>query len=418
MQYASSAVLDSSREDRQSRTRRGGSPPNRGGGRKKSGGGKRRDPLWARLLVIFGAVLMLTSGAAIFGTKAILAEATKSVKQQNLLGSGGKDRAHVSINGAKNILLVGVDSRPNQNPKDLVRSDSIMILHIPASHDQGYLVSIPRDTYVAIPRYDNGKNRYQGGHERINAAFAFGGEGLTGDTARQHGFELLEKTIQGLPGMSGIKFDAGAIVDFTGFQQVVQVLGGVDMYVDEKTTSIHVGFDKNHNEKPPFHINDDGTLGHAMAGVTPQVYNVGPQHLSPWQALDYVRQRDLLANGDYDYGRQRHQQQFLKALFKEILSSGTLTNPPKLSKVLATVGKAMTIDSGGVDLEDWIFAMRGVGASDLVTIKTNDGKFNSQKVGNQDVEVLSDTSLELLQSAESDTVSTFVQQHPDWVSAS
>ncbi|GIH13114.1 LCP family protein [Rugosimonospora africana] len=425
MQYASSAAFDPSDDDRSSGSRRsggrpggGGPPRQRGGNRRPKKGGKRRDPLWAKLFVVFGALLMLTSGVAIFGTKALLAAATKSVTQQNLLGSAGADRSHASVNGPKNILLVGVDSRPNQDPNELVRSDSIIILHIPASHDQGYMISIPRDTYVEIPEYDNGKQKYDGGHDKINAAFAFGGRGLTGNAARQHGFELLEKTIQTLPGMSDIKFDAGAIVDFTGFQQVVQVLGGVTMYVDETTRSIHVGFTKSGKEEEPFHVNSDGTVGRAVPGVTPETYTKGTHHLSPWQALDYVRQRDLLENQDGDYGRQRHQQQFIKAVFKEILSSGTLTNPAKLTKVLDTVGKAMTVDTGGVSIEDWIFAMRNIGANDLLTIKTNGGQFSTQMINGQSVQTLDDTSMQLLQSVVTDSVSSFVQLHPDWVAAS
>jgi LCP family protein required for cell wall assembly len=291
-----------------------------------------------------------------------------------------------------------------------------MILHIPAAHDRGYLVSIPRDTYVEIPAYNNGKVKYPGGHDKINAAYAFGGQGLTGDAARSHSFELLAKTIQSI---TGITFDAGAIVDFAGFEQVVSVLGTVHMYVDEQTTSIFLGVsDKTGKYAQPYHINDDGTVGYKIQGVTAQVYTVGWHDFPPYQALDYVRQRDLLANGDYDYGRQRHQQQFLKAMFKQIVSSGTLTSPTKLAKVLDAVGKAVTVDNGGVALEDWIYAMRGIDPGNLVTVKTNDGTFNSQKVNGEDVEILSDTSLELLRDVKSDTVDSFVAQHPDWVSQS
>jgi polyisoprenyl-teichoic acid--peptidoglycan teichoic acid transferase len=413
MQYASSAVADARREGGGLYGQPAGSPPVPPGG--KTTKRKRRDPLWARLMVIFGALLMLTSGVAIFGSKLIFAEATKSVARQNLLGSAGQNRAHVSINGAKNILLVGIDARTGQNPADLVRSDSIMILHIPVGHDRGYLVSLPRDSLVPIPAYNNGKVKYPGGKDKINAAFAFGGQGLTGNDARSHGFELLAKTIQNL---SGITFDAGAIVDFQGFQQVVEVLGGVSMYVDETTTSIHLGTDKNGKYAAPYKINSDGTVGSKIPGVTAKVYSVGMHDFAPYEALDYVRQRDLLANGDFDYGRQRHQQQFLKAIFKKIFSSGTLTDPTKLSKVLDVVGKAMTVDDGGVPLEDWIFAMKGISPNDLITIKTNDGQFNSEKVNGVDVEILNDTSMQLLHSVQSDTVDSFISAHPDWVSQS
>src|SRR5436190_556667 len=130
------------------------------------------------------------------------------------------------------------DRRPGQNPNDLVRADSIMIMHVPVTHDRAYLVSIPRDTYVEIPAYSNGKKTYRGGHDKINSAFAWGGDGLGGLDGRKKGFILLQQTIKR---NYNIDFQAGAIVDFAGFQEVVTVLGGVDMYIDEKTTSIHVG---------------------------------------------------------------------------------------------------------------------------------------------------------------------------------
>jgi LCP family protein required for cell wall assembly len=367
--------------------------------------------------VIFGALLMLGSGVVIVGNKAIFAAATSSISQQNLLGNAGNQaKGHVSINGAKNILLVGLDSRPNQNSTDPIRSDSVMVLHVPADHTSAYLVSIPRDSYVQIPAYSNGKSRYGGGKDKINSAFAFGGQGLTGDDARSHGFELLAQTIkQDL----GIAFDAGAIVDFEGFKQVVNVLGGVDMYVDEKVTSIHVGVNTRTGKSQTPFTQDSNLHLHQVSNVKPQVYEVGYQHLAPWQALDYVRQRDLLANGDSDYGRQRHQQQFIKAVFKGILSSGVLKNPGKLAQVLDVVGKAMTIDNGGVGIEDWIFAMRGISANDILTIKTNAGKFNSQNIsGLGAVEILDPTSLQLFESIKNDNVANFVSVHTDWVSQS
>jgi polyisoprenyl-teichoic acid--peptidoglycan teichoic acid transferase len=377
--------------------------------------GKRRDPLWARLLVVFGAILMLVSGVAVVGSKALFAAATKDLTQQNLLGAAKSERKHVSITGAKNILLVGLDTRPRQDPSVLTRSDSIIILHIPASHDRGYMVSIPRDSYVRIPAYDNGKSSYPGGENKVNAAFAFGSRGLTGASALSHGFELLSLTVKDL---TGITPDAGAIIDFQGFKEVVKVLGKVCMYVDEDTTSIHIGHTKDGKGAAPYKINPDGTLNHKIAGVTPNIYKKGNHCFTPGEALDFVRQRDLLANKDYDYGRQRHQQQFIKAVMKQVVDKG-LSSPTKLPGLLSAIGKTMTVDGGGISLEDWAFALRGINPNDLVTIKTNNGEFNSQTIpGVGSAEILSDTSKELLRHIKSDTADAFIQAHPDWVSLS
>jgi LCP family protein required for cell wall assembly len=368
-----------------------------------------RAPWWARLLVIFGALLMVASGGLIFGYRALVAQATKSIHRESLLPPG-QDRKHVTINGAKNILLIGIDSRPGQNPNELVRADSIIILHIPAAHDRGFMVSIPRDTHAQIPPNDNGKHRYDGGYDKINAAFAYGGQGLTGAAARQHASVLLEKTITN---MTGITFDAVAIVDFDGFRQVVNVLGGVYMCVDERTTSVHNGHDKNGKVVSPAYKFVDDVPTSVMPGVTPIVYEKGCRHFEAWEALDYVRQRDKLANGDSDYGRQRHQQQFLKAIFKEAVSSQVLTNYSKLTAVLKTVGNAMTLDDGNIPIEDWVFAMKGIGAGDLITIKTNNGQFRT--IPGTSYESLDDDTMELLRSVKSDTVEAFISNHQSWV---
>ncbi|HKT00900.1 MAG TPA: LCP family protein [Rugosimonospora sp.] len=385
-------------------------PPPRGRPPKQQ---RRRDrgPLWARLLVVFGALLMVASGTLIVGVKVLIAQATSSVTQTNLLGNAGNQAVHhVNITGPVNVLLVGIDARPDQTAAQ-ARSDSIIVLHIPASHDQAFLVSIPRDTLVHIPAY--AKSGFRGGDNKINAAFSYGsqnGGGVAG------GVGLLAATIKSL---YGIGFDAAAVVDFEGFRQVVGVLGGVNMCVDEKVTSIHIGFNtKTGREQLPY-TQDANLRLHAVPGVRPEVYKPGCYHLAAWQALDYTRQRDLLANGDGDYGRQRHQQQFIKAIFKQILSAGTLTNPAKLAAVLDSVGKAMTVDTGGISIADWIFAMRGVTANNMTTVKTNDGKYNSVNVpGIGSCEQLNASSLELLADIKTDTVADFVTAHPDWVSRS
>jgi LCP family protein required for cell wall assembly len=378
--------------------------------------GRSRGPRWARWCLVIGAVTMLASGVALTGSQVLLHAATSKVDQQNLLGAVAPQRQHVSITGAKNILLVGLDNRPGQDPSQLVRSDSIIMVHIPADHTGAYLISLPRDSLVTIPAYDNGVVSHRASQSKINSAFAFGSQGLTGAAALSHGFELLALTVKNL---SGITPDAGAIIDFQGFKQVVQVLGKVCMYVDEDTTSIHVGRD-NATGRPaaPYKINSDGTVNHRIPGVTANFYPKGQHCFTPAEALDFVRQRDLLANKDFDYGRQRHQQQFLRAVLKQVIDEG-LNSPTKLPGLLTAVGRTMTVDDGGIPLEDWAFAMRGINPDALVTIKTNNGAFNSRSVpGLGSAEVLNDTSLQLLRAVRTDTVGDFVQAHPTWVSAS
>jgi anionic cell wall polymer biosynthesis LytR-Cps2A-Psr (LCP) family protein len=378
---------------------------------------RRRSPLWARWLVAVGSLLLVASGSSLVGTKVLLSSATKTVAQQDLLGTvrTGDERKHADVKGAKNILLVGLDTRPSWTASQPSRSDSIILLHIPADRSQAYMISLPRDSYVDIPAYNNGKQSYPGGSNKINSAFFFGSRGLSGKESESHGFELLALTIKRL---TGITPDAGAIIDFTGFKQVVQVLGKVCMYVDEDVTSIHVGHTKDGKAAVPYTTDSAGLNLHKVPGVKANFYAKGNHCFTPVEALDFARQRDLLKNKDSDYGRQRHQQQLLKAIMNQAVHDG-LSSPTKLPGLVSAFGKTMTVDDGGISLEDWAFAMKGINPNDLITIKTNDGNFNSRPVpGIGSVEILSDTTMELLRSAKTDEVGSFLQANPTWIAKS
>jgi LCP family protein required for cell wall assembly len=376
---------------------------------------RRRAPLWARALVVLGTLLLVASLTGLVGGKLLIDRYAGSVHQDQLLGAarataspvggtGGGEPEAASINGPLNILLVGIDERVNAEA-DGARSDSIIILHVPADHQSAYFISIPRDSRVQIPPYP--KTGYQGGTDKINAAFAYG---WNNGGCRAGGFELLALTIKNL---TGISFNAGAIVNFNGFTSLVDALGGVDMCVDEKTTSVHIGWDANGKETPPYNIVPPAYTAEKIYGVRPQVYNVGCQHFEGWEALDYVRQRELIPDGDY--GRERHQQQFLKAIAKKLTSIGVLSNPLRLDSVLRAAADTLTFDGGGYSLTDWLFNLKSITPSSMILLKTNGGQFNSEMIGGQAFEILEDTSLQLLQAARDDTVDQFVLAHPDWV---
>jgi len=378
---------------------------------------KRRDPLWAKLVLGFGALLLVASVGLLVLVKVGEQVATGGVHKIEVPGVGtdaNGEAKHVSITGAKNILLVGIDPRDDQSATDdLIRSDSIIILHINAAHDQAHLVSIPRDTKVAIPAKVGGGTRHGAGTDKINTAFAWGADGLTGDAALTGGLQLLVATIKDA---YDISFDAAAIVDFSGFESVVNYIGGVDMYVDEDTTSIHIGHDaKGNTVVPAMRQSKDLMHVYPIPGVTPVKYLKGPHHFTGWEALDYCRQRHVLANNDGDYGRQRHQQQFLKAVFKKIVNNYA-GNPVKLAGVVNKVAQTMTVSDGHISLGDWVYAMKGIGQDGLVTMKTNGGKFDN--IPGTGYEQLSPESLDMLAAVRNDTIGQWAVAHNDWVSTS
>jgi anionic cell wall polymer biosynthesis LytR-Cps2A-Psr (LCP) family protein len=130
--------------------------------------------------------------------------------------------------------------------------------------------------------------------------------------------------------------------------------------------------------------------------------------------LDFARQRYGLPNLDYD--RQRHQQQFLKAMLKEAKKQGVATNPVKLVKMMNAAGKAFTVDRQGIGLDDWLFTMRNVIANEPVMLKTNGGRLAGVKLNGEDVEQLTPESVQMFEHFRSDTLDTFVTAYPNFVS--
>jgi len=359
----------------------------------------RRGPRWAKLCLILGSLLMVVSGAVVVGGKAVTAYFTGGINQEDLLGNQRAEGAN--IDGPVNILLLGMDERTNSQA--MIRTDSIIIAHVTANHDAVYLISLPRDTRVEVPRFE--PSGYPGGFQKLTEAFAVGnatseGKGDPSVVGRQNGVQLMAQTINGLvPG--GLKFNAVALINYGGFQKLVYALGGVEMCIDQKVVSLH--FDRNGK-----YVSD--TIKKGIPGYT---YEVGCRMLKPWEALDYVRQRENLPHGDYD--RQRHQQQFLFAMFKQLLSKGTLTDITKFGQLKDAAGELLTLDLGKTSIPDWIFSFKNIRSNDITMIKTNAGKFTSQTIDGKSYEVLSADSIKLLEALRDDKIYDFLVSHPDWV---
>jgi LCP family protein required for cell wall assembly len=356
---------------------------------------KRRDPLWAQLTVIVGVLLMLGSVAGVLGTKYVINTATSAVTQDNLLGDTKKsvqDGGGDNLKGPIDLLLLGVDARKRWAVDDL-RSDTIIALHIPAGHNQAYLVSVPRDTEMTFPAFP--KARYPGGVGKANEAFFHGAQNGGGWAG---GAQLMAQTIKTNTGMT---FDGAAIIDFNGFKSVIDALHGVRMCVDHRVKSHHMVW-----------VDGKATyLADARKSGKPQKpiwHEVGCKDMAGWEALDYSRQRYGLPNGDYD--RQRHQQQLIKAMAKKAASSGFLTNPAKATALIKAAGQAFVLDTGGVPVADFIFGLKGVAANDLVLLRTNNGTFAGNGSGR---ETITPESQAMFDAVKQDKLAEFIASHPD-----
>lgn len=192
-----------------------------------------------------------------------------------------------------NFLLIGSDRRSTAGS---TRTDTMVVAILRPNEGQVSLISIPRDLWVSIPGYEN---------NRINAAYQLGvSTGYSGG-----GPGLLKETIQY---NLGIRIDHTAMVDFNGFRQIVDTLGGVDIPVSCSYTDWKL-LDPSYNPE----IEANWYLHTVDPGVI---------HMDGDLALWYARSRQR--SSDFDRGRR--QQEVLRALFTQALQTGTLTRIPDL----------------------------------------------------------------------------------------
>lgn len=226
-----------------------------------------------------------------------------------------------------NWLIVGSDSREGlseEEKKNLVtgdtegqRTDTMLVAHLPDNDTPATLMSLPRDSNVEVPGH---------GVNKINAAFSIGGPKLLAQTIEQ---------------ATGLRIDHYAEINFAGFANVVDAIGGVEMTI-------------------PKRIKDTAT------GV---VIKKGTQTLNGKQALAFVRTRKSSATPRSDLDRVANQRKFIGALASEVASPATLLNPFDLFPLLAEAPDALTVDEGDHlhHLAGLGFAMGGIDEGETIT---------------------------------------------------
>ncbi|MGH3728833.1 MAG: LCP family protein [Micromonosporaceae bacterium] len=320
-----------------------------------------------------GTVLVLAAGTAFAGITVLVNRYGSGIATGNLLGDAGNKGA--TLRGPLDILLVGSDYRKNPELKgSLWRADTVMVLHVPRTHDKAYLLSLSRDLMVDIPESDNGK--WPGGEDKLNAAFVHGGNGAGG-------YRLLAKTLSRL---MDIDFDSGAVIDFYGFVKVVEVLGGVDLCIETPK-----GRDTLKSIHPPY-----------------RTFKKGCRHYDGHAALDYVRQRKQFVDGDH--ARMRHQQEFLKALLVQARNQGVHRDLGKLDRLIRAAGSSLTIDDS-IPVADLGFTLRKIRPEDLTAIEVPS---EGRSEGTWYAELV-DPADSLFEAVRDDSLDDWVSKHPRYV---
>jgi LCP family protein required for cell wall assembly len=205
-----------------------------------------------------------------------------------------------------NVLLLGYQS-------DEGNSDSIILAHLDIGRRTATLVSIPRDTWVAIPGH---------GHQKINAAIGFGGPATSA------------KVVSALV---GTPIDATIALQPEGAKQLVDAMGGMNVNVEED-----MDYDDNHGN---LHIH----------------LKKGEHYLTGGQVLEYIRFRH---DPESDWGRVRRQQAVIKGLIAEMSEP---QNWAKLPRLLALARGDMQTGLNDAQLAALIAIYRGVPADNVRT---------------------------------------------------
>src|SRR5206468_1389531 len=188
-----------------------------------------------------------------------------------------------------NILLLGIDKRDDE-PIAGTRSDTIMLASIDPLTKSAALVSFPRDLWVTIPGCTSSAG-CEGGRQRINVAHAVGGPDLTRQTITSD---------------FGVPIDFYARVDFRGFEQLIDAVGGVVVDVD-------------------WPVKDD-EYPTADYGYQRIYFGPGPQLMDGTTALEYARSR----HGMSDFARAARQQKVIVSLRNRALQLNMLARAPDL----------------------------------------------------------------------------------------
>jgi LCP family protein required for cell wall assembly len=266
-----------------------------------------------------------------------------------ILHEPGHNEPAAGLGHSENILLMGSDTRAFKGGAKFggeiagARSDTTILVHIAQDGQHATLVSIPRDTYAHIPACKTASGQSTPEWNKFNVAFSVGGPSCT--------IALVEN-------LTGLRVNHFVVVNFAGFQRMVDALGGVNVCLT-------------HAIDDPLRVNP-ATGGNIGSGL---VISAGRHTLNGQQALGFVRARYAVGDGS-DLGRIKNQQVFLSAMIRKATSTGLLLRPFSLYHFLDAATRSIETDPGfGLSqLKDLAGKLHGLkpGKVDLLTVPLSD----------------------------------------------
>ena len=283
---------------------------------------------WGRIVAIISSLgIVLTATAVMFINKT----ATTAIPRSKALVG-----ARQSTDGGTNILLLGLDSRRDNDGNNLPRklldymhvgstsaiggynTNTMILIHIPENGKKAIAVSIPRDDYVNVPDLGYKKIKEAYGYAKYAEDSRLYKLGIKNPDrehqAREAGRTATIKTISAL---LDVPIDHFAEVNLVGFYDLANALGGIQVCLK--------------------HAVDDSQYSGAK-------FPAGLQTISGVDALKFVRQRHGLPNGDLD--RTHRQQAFITGVITKFRTQGIFGDIGKISALLNVAKKDVVIDQG------------------------------------------------------------------------
>lgn len=282
---------------------------------------------WGRLIVLL--VLILALITTVFWGSVWVYKEILSDKGQQTVAADANIKENEALNRRINVLLLGIDDGDSEaqatEPK---RSDAMMLVSFDPEDNKVAIVSMPRDTMVRLPGHRN--------FSKINSAYAEGGAAM----AKQTVANLLR-----------IPIHYYALLNWQGFIDVVNLLGGVDIYVDRDMYYVD----------PYANLKIDIKQGH--------------QHLDGEKSGQYVRfRKDELG----DIGRVQRQQKFMKALGLQFF---TINNLTKIPKILSTIDSHIETDMNTGTLIKAARSFNLIGDNNIKSLMLYGGFYDSPRSG-------------------------------------
>ena len=237
-----------------------------------------------------------------------------------------------------NLLILGVGGGTHDGP-DL--TDTIILANLDQKNDKITLVSVPRDLWVPDL------------NQKINTAYTIG------ESKKQGGGLLLAKAVVGK--ITGQNIDYGIRIDFSGFVKAVDIVGGLDINVENAFDDYEYPIDGK-EEDPCGHSQEELQ---ALASAASQLeafpcrykhlhFDKGMQHMDGKTALEFVRSRHAQGDEGTDFARSKRQEKVIKAFKDKVLSVETLLNPARIISLYGDFKSSIDTDIKQDEFDDFI----------------------------------------------------------------